>query len=180
VQADPIEFPPAIIRPGSEADLPALEWDGEYLHFRHVYRRAMDEARQGSRVLLLAEVDEKVVGQIFVQFRDSDLSGAEQGRFGYLHAFRVRPPYRNRGIGTRLVAEAESILRTRGFRKAFLAVAIDNQPALALYQRLGYSVTGRDRGDWSYVDHQGRLRHVHEPSLVLEKPLQTIPHPLTQ
>ena len=171
MQAESASLATVTIRIGCEADLPALEWDGEYRHFRQVYRRAMDEARRGQRALLVAEVEGLVVGQLFVQFRGTDTSGERGGRYGYLHAFRVRPPYRNRGIGTRLVAQAETILRRRGCGKALLAVALANQPALALYQRLGYAVTGRDRGEWAYLDHQGRVCHVHEPSYVLEKPL---------
>ncbi|MCJ7512256.1 MAG: GNAT family N-acetyltransferase [Anaerolineales bacterium] len=171
MQADSIELTSLTIRTGSEPDLPALEWDGEYRHFRRVYRRAMEEARRGARVLLLAEVEDMVVGQLFVQFRGTDLSGEQRGRFGYLHAFRVRPPYRNRGIGTRLVSEAEAVLQQRGYWRALIAVAIGNKPALALYQRLGYAITGRDRGEWSYSDHLGKVCHVHEPSYVLEKPL---------
>ena len=159
------------IRKGCEADLPALEWEGEYRHFRQVYRRAMEEALRGLRAILVAEAEGRLVGQLFIQFRGSDISRGSRGRYGYLHAFRVRPPYRNRGIGTRLVGEAESILFERGCAKALIAVALENQPALALYQRLGYTVTGRDRGEWSYVDHQGRVCHVREPSYVLEKPL---------
>lgn len=176
MQADSVELATVTIRRGREADLPGLEWDGEYRHYRQVYRRAMEEAQRGLRVLLVAEVDGAVVGQLFVQFRGTDISGESCGRYGYLHAFRVRPPYRNRGIGTRLVAEAESILRQRGCSKALLAVALGNQPALALYQRLGYRVTGRDRGEWSYLDDQGRVRHVREPSYVLEKPLTPHAH----
>ena len=171
MQAESASPAAVTIRIGCEADLPALEWDGEYRHFRQVYRRAMEDARRGQRALLVAEVEGLVVGQLFVQFRGTDISGERRTRYGYLHAFRVRPPYRNRGIGTRLVVEAESILRQRGCSKALIAVALGNPPALALYQRLGYTVTGREPGEWSYLDHQGRVRHVHEPSYVLEKPL---------
>ena len=174
--AEPESLSTVTIRQGCQADLPALEWEGEFCHFRQVYRRAMDETLRGLRAILVAEAEGRLVGQLFIQFRGTDISGGPRGRYGYLHAFRVRPAYRNRGIGTRLVTEAESILCKRGCTKALIAVALENQPALSLYQRLGYAVTGRDRGEWSYVDHQGRVCHVHEPSYVLEKSL-TSAHP---
>jgi ribosomal protein S18 acetylase RimI-like enzyme len=174
LEAESADLATVTIRMGCEADLPALEWGGEYRHFRQVYRRAMDEAQRGQRALLVAEFEGLVVGQLFVQFRGTDISGERRGRYGYLHAFRVRPPFRNRGIGTRLVTQAETILRQHGCGKALIAVALGNQPALALYQRLGYAVTGRDRGEWSYVDHQGRVCHVSEPSFVLEKTLPPV------
>lgn len=175
MQADSVTCTAVTIRTGCEADLPALEWEGQYLHFRQVYRRAMEEALRGLRVVLVAEVEGQVVGQLFIQFRKTELAGTTRGRYGYLHAFRVRPSYRNLGIGTRLVAEAESILRARGCTRAMIAVARANPSALALYQRLGYAVTGDDPGKWSYLDHQGRVCHVHEPSYVLEKPLPPAP-----
>jgi ribosomal protein S18 acetylase RimI-like enzyme len=175
VQTDSATCLAVTIRTGCEADLPALEWEGQYLHFRQVYRRAMEEAQRGLRVVLVAEVEGQVVGQLFIQFRGSDIAGARGGRYGYLHAFRVRPSFRNLGIGTRLVAEAESILCARGCARAMIAVARVNPSALALYQRLGYAVTGNDPGKWSYLDHQGRVCHVHEPSYVLEKPLPPAP-----
>ena len=34
------------IRQATESDLPALEWDGEYIHFRRVYREAMKEVKK--------------------------------------------------------------------------------------------------------------------------------------
>jgi ribosomal protein S18 acetylase RimI-like enzyme len=175
VQAESEILSTVTIRKGCEADLPALEWEGEYCHFRQVYRRAMEEALRGLRAILVAEAEGRLVGQLFIQFRGSDISRGSRGRYGYLHAFRVRPSYRNLGIGTRLVAEAESILRARGCTRAMIAVARANPSALALYQRLGYAVTGDDPGKWSYLDHQGRVCHVHEPSYVLEKPLPPAP-----
>ena len=37
-----------------EEDLPKLEWYGEYLHFRRVFRRAYDDQLAGRRLMLLA------------------------------------------------------------------------------------------------------------------------------
>ena len=79
--------------------------------------------------------------------------------------------FRGRGIGTRLLEEAENILVERGFRWATIAVAKDNPDALRLYRRLGFRTIRADDGDWSYRDHEGSLRFVHEPCWVLEKQL---------
>jgi ribosomal protein S18 acetylase RimI-like enzyme len=157
------------IRPAAEADLPALEWDGEYRRFRRLYRAAFEEAARGERALLVVESQGEVVGQIFVQ-----LGGAFAGQplsSGYLYAFRVRPEYRNQGLGTALVAEAEDYLRGRGFTQVVIAVAKDNASALRLYERLGYTRFGEDPGEWSYVDDRGRIQDVVEPAYLLGKPL---------
>jgi len=44
----------ATIRPLAEADLPALEWDGEFTHFRRVYARAYERSRRGHALLWVA------------------------------------------------------------------------------------------------------------------------------
>lgn len=161
------EAPPIVIRAVRADDLESLEWEGEYRRYRLVYQRAYAESLRGRRVLLVAEMQSQIVGQIFVQV-DSNLSGGD-GRAAYLYALRVRPTYRNRGIGTELVREAESILRQRGFARALISVAKDNDAARRLYERLGFEVFGEDAGNWSFLDDQGRIQEVHEPAFLLEK-----------
>ncbi len=159
------------IREATAEDLPALEWEGEYRHFRRLYRRTLEDARKGRGLMLLAEVDGRVVGQVFVQFDVFRPEMPRGTRVGYLYAFRVRPEYRRRGIGTQLIHQAEQALRERGMNRAVIAVARENVGALRLYERLGYRRFAEDPGEWSYVDHKGRLRKVHEPAYLLEKPL---------
>lgn len=50
----------------------------------------------------------------------------------------VHPAYRNKGIGTKLVREAERTLVSLGRRQVALGVAVHNTDALRLYYRLGY------------------------------------------
>lgn len=163
------EAPPLVIREARAEDLPALEWEGEYQRYRLVYQRAYAEALRGRRILLVAETLGAVVGQVFVQV-DSALGGGDR-RAAYLYALRVRPEVRNRGIGTDLVREAESILRQRGFTRVLISVAQDNHAARRLYERLGYVVFGEDPGNWSFFDDQGQVQVVHEPAFLLDKQL---------
>ncbi|HET7009559.1 MAG TPA: GNAT family N-acetyltransferase [Anaerolineales bacterium] len=155
------------IRHATESDLAALEWDGEYRRFRRLYRAAFEDARRGERALLVADVEGQIVGQLFVQFEGTLLSQADTT--GYLYAFRVRPPFRNQGIGTALVREGEALLARQGLQRAVIAVARDNEPALRLYERLGYVRFGEDSGMWSYIDDRGRIQDVVEPAFLLEK-----------
>jgi len=76
------------------------------------------------------------------------------------------------GVGTHLITEAETMLREGGFRWATIAAAKENAGARRLYERLGYRVFAEDPGNWSYIDHAGSLRHVHEPCWIMEKRLQ--------
>lgn len=157
------------IRMGRESDLISMEWEGEYRRYRRHYRHAIEEAKLGRRIILVAEIGEQIVGQIFVQLRSVQYDINQKTPSGYFHAFRVRPEYRNRGIGTRLLLEAEAALKTKGRLRALITAAKDNPDARRLYERLGYSIFADDPGDWSYVDDKGHLRRVYEPSVVLEK-----------
>jgi ribosomal protein S18 acetylase RimI-like enzyme len=54
----------------------------------------------------------------------------------------VLPPYRNRGVGTQLIAHAENLARERGFSEMWLTTEINN-PAIRLYERHGFRVERR-------------------------------------
>ncbi|MEW6567480.1 MAG: GNAT family N-acetyltransferase [Chloroflexota bacterium] len=161
----------ALIREATPGDLPAMEWEGEYRRYRRLYRQAMAEANAGRYRILLAEADRQVVGQVLVRLGVAPPQLGDPADAGYLHALRVRPAYRNQGLGSRLISEAETLLRRQGYRRVALAVAKDNTAARRLYERLGYNVVADDPGGWSYLDDEGRLRHVREPAHILQKTL---------
>jgi ribosomal protein S18 acetylase RimI-like enzyme len=161
------------IRHADSSDLRGLEWEGEYRRYRRLYQKAMQEVVHNRRVILVAESNGKLVGQIFVQLTIHRQDFKRNTESGYLHAFRVRPQYRNRGIGTRLLQSAEAALYELGFERAVIAASVDNHGARRLYERQGYRPFTEDPGNWSYVDHQGQLRKVHEPAKVYEKWLVT-------
>ena len=160
-----------VVRTGGEADLPALEWEGEYRRYRAVYRAALEEARRGGRALLVAEVDRRVVGQIFVNFTSPWPVPGSDAPAGYLYALRVRPTHRGRGIGQALLQEAENRLAAAGAAHAVIAVARDNREARRLYERRGYAWLADDPGLWTFADERGVTRHVDEPAHLLVKSL---------
>jgi ribosomal protein S18 acetylase RimI-like enzyme len=57
----------------------------------------------------------------------------------------VAPPFRQRGIASRLLKEAYLWARTVGVRKVQLSVREHNRAALALYEREGFELEGRER-----------------------------------
>lgn len=59
-------------------------------------------------------------------------------RHTHIFLLYVVPEQRRRGLGTALVGQAEAWARARGDRQIGLQVFQSNQPALNLYQRLGY------------------------------------------
>jgi ribosomal protein S18 acetylase RimI-like enzyme len=58
----------------------------------------------------------------------------------YISHIAVHPNYRRQGIAHELMAWAESLAIQKGLQKCSLVVDIDNAPAFALYQSLGYQV----------------------------------------
>jgi ribosomal protein S18 acetylase RimI-like enzyme len=158
-----------LIRYASTADLPAMEWEGEYRRFRRVYEQAFQDARNGRRLILLAELEGQVVGQVIVQLGTSHPAIADGETTGYLHALRVRPGHRNRGVGTALLEEAEKQLRGLGYRQVAIAAAKENPRARKLYERFGFRAIAEDPGEWSFVDDQGRVQSISEPADLLLK-----------
>lgn len=59
-------------------------------------------------------------------------------RYSHIFLLYVMPDYRRQGIGTALMRHAENWARARGDRQIGLQVFESNQPALNLYDQLGY------------------------------------------
>lgn len=156
-------------------DAPGLEWEGQYTHFRRLYQLAFERAAAGRSVLWGIEWQQpqpQLVAQVFVLLEaETDIRTADGRQRAFIHSFRVRPEHRNRGLGSRLLAHAEADLVARGFRWVTLNVAADNPDALRLYQRLGYQAVQAISGHWSFIDHEGVQRHLHEPGWRMQKEL---------
>ncbi|MCL1953075.1 MAG: GNAT family N-acetyltransferase [Oscillospiraceae bacterium] len=73
-------------------------------------------------------------------------------------AISVLPGCRGQGIGTRLMRRLFELLRERGYRRTSLSVQKGN-PALRLYQRLGYEITDEKE------DHAGHEDYIMVKSL---------------
>ena len=70
---------------------------------------------------------------------------AVSGSVAFTYAVAVAVAERRHGLGTRVMAAAESWAAERGARAMALQVLGTNSPALGLYQRLGYSEAYRYR-----------------------------------
>lgn len=158
------------LRTAVHSDLSKLEWFGEYTHFRTLFAATYHEQQLGRRLMLLADMNDFPIGQIFMHLRPA-YNRRFTGSHVYLYAFRVMQMFRGQGIGTWLMDEAEAIAIAQGHHWATIAVAKDNPGALRLYERRGYRAYAEDAGQWNYVDHQGKTQYVDEPCWLLEKSL---------
>jgi ribosomal protein S18 acetylase RimI-like enzyme len=163
---------PVAFRLANYGDLPKLEWYGQYTHFRALFRRTYQEQLQHRRLMLVADCRNFPVGNIFIQLSSSEQRISDGRKRAYLYSLRVMDMFQGQGIGTRLVLEAEVLAADHGFSWVTIAAAKDNIRARHLYERLGYRVFAEDEGKWNYLDHENRMRYVHEPCWVLEKRIE--------
>lgn len=80
-------------------------------------------------LFLVAELDDKIIGSVI---------GGFDGRRGLIYHLAVAASFRGRGIGSRLMSELESRLRSKGCLKCYLLVTIDNEEAMQYYERHGW------------------------------------------
>jgi ribosomal protein S18 acetylase RimI-like enzyme len=161
-----------IIRTLSEKDLPALEWEGEFRHFRLLYRQVYENSLQGKAVMWGAELGAVgIIGQLFVQLSSGKIELANGKTRAYVYGFRVRPQYRGQGVGTSLLSTVEADLKKRQYQHICLNVARENLAAQKLYANLGYHIVGAEPGRWSYKDEYGNEHEVNEPAWRMEKRL---------
>jgi ribosomal protein S18 acetylase RimI-like enzyme len=162
-----------IFRHAIENDLPALEWDGKFSHFRHLYCDIFESTKKGETIMWLADlIKVGIIGQLFAQLWSSKPELADGRTRAYFFAIRVRDPYQNQGIGSKLLDIAEKDILARGYSWCTLNVNKDNGTARQFYEKLGYKVVGSEPGTWSYIDQNGKLHEVNEPSWRMEKQLR--------
>lgn len=161
-----------IIRQLVESDLPALEWDGEFTHYRRLYLEAYQRTIQNRLVMWVATTEDNfMLGQLFVQLSSSQLDLADGYFRAYMFAFRVKPAFHRRGIGTLLLLQTEKDLIQRNFHRVCLNVVKTNLRARQLYERHGYQVLCEDPGMWSYQDNDGIWHDMQDPAWRMEKVL---------
>ncbi|MHB8644886.1 MAG: GNAT family N-acetyltransferase [Thermomicrobiales bacterium] len=132
---------PVEIRSADEAALPILA--------RHFLPsdRALDHARrfalqqQGDGTYLIAWRGAEPVGHCMLRWHGpaADPTGHYPRDTPYLEAALTKPADHGKGVGTRLILEAERIARARECKQIGLTVSsAENPRARRLYERLGY------------------------------------------
>lgn len=155
-----------------QVDLPALEWEGEFIHFRRLYADVFHRSERGDGLMWAAEFAEsKIIGQLFISLSTGIINSINGSKRAYIYGFRIRPEYRGQGIGSAMMRWVERDLVERGVKSVTLNVAQNNLDALRLYKRIGYQIVGYEAGEWSYVDHNGERQQVKEPAWRMEKQL---------
>lgn len=92
---------------------------------------------KGSLVAIVAEVEGRMVGQVFASPRAGRLKHV--GNLG----ISVKKGYRNIGIGYELLKVVEPHAQNLGIKLIYLEVFDSNKNAIHLYSKLGYREVGR-------------------------------------
>ena len=89
---------------------------------------------------LVALVEDEIVGMVWTRILAGDVKG-----FGNVDketpefAISILKPFRNRGIGKKLMINMLDLLKRKGYKRASLAVQKDNY-ALSLYKQVGFKI----------------------------------------
>lgn len=149
-----------------------MEWEGEYAHFRRLYKSCYERSKMGITMIWLAELKDKgIIGQCIIQLNCDRPELADGKQRAYLFGLRVRSAYRNCGLGTQIIQAIEDDLVHRGYRALTLNVAKENPNAMRLYNRLGFLIVAFEPGIWSYQDQNDQWHTVKEPAWRMEKRL---------
>lgn len=164
------------IRPGHGADAEQIglvhvrSWQSAYQgHFPEDFLEGLDPAQraegwrryfvEGSKttqVMLVAELDEQLVGFIEVgASRDDDGEG-----LGEVRALYVLPRFWGSGVGRSLMAGGVDALRAFGFSEATLWVLDANERARRFYEAGGWTPDGATKVDerWAFSIDEVRYR----------------------
>jgi len=77
----------------------------------------------------VAKYDGKIIGTIMA---------GNDGRRGIIYHLMVKPEYRKKGIGTKLLLKAENSLKKEGIRKIIMFVFKDNKIGNIFWEENGY------------------------------------------
>lgn len=114
-----------------------------YLEVPH-YLWWLEPASQGPRVGFGAAPEEPL-GCLWLGQSINQMTGAPQV---YVYLIYVAPAHRRRGLGRRLMQQAQVWASSQGYSQIGLQVFNHNQPALKLYRALGY----RSQASWMTLD----------------------------
>lgn len=96
---------------------------------------------EGSPHILVAKIEEKLVGFITFMIETEDYIDTHLKRYGKIMEIYVRKPYRQTGLGKSMMEKAEQYFQAQGCKFSQLAACSINEVAAKFYDHLGYAST---------------------------------------
>ena len=101
------------------------------------------------KTFIVAEADGDIQGYIMCRIERglSKFKTFRTARHAHVVSIAVREPYRRRGIASEILLKAmENGVETYNVTECFLEVRVSNQPAIALYEKLGFTIVNNKHG----------------------------------
>lgn len=114
----------------AKVNFPSCEFNTELFK-----KLLLNSSKRHPECVKIAEDNGKVVGYIWFKVIDSAM-----GKFGRMEHLFVDEAYREKGLGRKLVEEAEEHFRKQGVKKVKLTVTTTNETAISLYKDMGYEI----------------------------------------
>jgi len=97
--------------------------------FEHFLRK------EGSRIVVAEDKNHAFIGYLFVGISTNEMTGQTSG---FIYDIYVTEKHRDKGVGARLMKEAENYCKQKGYTRISLMVSTHNQPAIQLYRKTGF------------------------------------------
>ncbi len=138
-----------------------------------LFDRYLREQTAGKRVVLMAFADGKFAGYLTVIW-ESDYPPFRESEIPEVNDFNVLPEARRKGIGTRLMDEAERVVSERSVYSGIgFGMGADYGPAQRLYVLRGYVPDGNGLMNHSKpVTYGEQITVSHEMAIYLTKKLR--------
>ena len=167
------------IRPLTTGELEIVEGQINFdwaAHQKH--RERLGRQYAGKAVYLIAWCGDIPVGHVLLEWSGTS---DEPMRSQLLHCpnledLFVVPQHRSKGVGSRLLQEAEARVQQEDYSHIGLGVAVDNPGARRLYQHQGYDDAGFGEytSGGSYINREGKEQTWEENCFYLLKPIRSI------
>ncbi len=109
-------------------------------------RRAQADDQEVLRKLYDVEIDLSASGKFFTYLaEDTEPFGFVSAGEGEIIALYIKPEYRRKGMGSKLLVRGLSILKLRGFESALCWLAEGDTPALEILLSLKFKADGSER-----------------------------------
>lgn len=83
--------------------------------------------------------EDRLIGEIHVAYVHNDERFAVKNKCAYLFAFRIHKDFQGKGYGQFLMNKVISILAEKGYSELTIGVEGDNEKALHIYLKLGFT-----------------------------------------
>ena len=112
----------------------------------------MQETQLKDDFALVAEVEKKIVGAVWVRIMHD---------YGHIDdetpslAISLYKEYRGQGIGTNMMKEMLSLLKTHGYKRVSLSVQKSNYAA-EMYRKIGFDIIRENEEEWIMLWQEDR------------------------